>query len=138
MTGKQAQEQQFTTLNDYAQKVPTFAPNITSPHFSREAIRGLGSAFVGANSMGYHSETGMTIDNVSWLQPEYTWGDWTNLSSFEIGYGPAGTAGGFESDVGAIYINTQLPSFARKTPNRAIGRELRAYHLEDQYDGPDQ
>ncbi|ACB95470.1 TonB-dependent receptor [Beijerinckia indica subsp. indica ATCC 9039] len=115
VTGKQAQEQQFTTLNDYAQKIPGFRPNITTPHFSRMAIRGLGSAMAGATSAGYQSETGFVVDNVPWIQPEYQAGDWTNIESFEISYGPSGTSGGKNTDVGTIYITTPLPSFARKT-----------------------
>ena len=115
VTGTQAQEQQITTLNGFAEKVPSYRPNSTTPHFSRMAIRGLGSAMAGATSAGYQSETGFVVDNVPWIQPEFQAGDWTNISSFEIGYGPAGTTGGKNTDVGAIYITTPLPSFAQKT-----------------------
>ncbi len=69
----------------------------------------------GPTSAGYQSETGFVVDNVPWVQPEFQFGDWTNISSFEIGYGPAGTTGGRNTDVGAVYIQTPLPSFARKT-----------------------
>jgi hypothetical protein len=78
------------------------------------AIRGLGTALSGGTSVGYQSETGFVVDNVPWLQPEFAWGDWTNISSFEIAYGPMGTAGGKNTDVGAIFITTELPSFAQK------------------------
>lgn len=115
VTGKQAKEQQFTTLNDYSYKVPGFRPNITTPHYSRMSIRGLGQPMSGAAGIGYQSETAFVVDNVAWIQPDYQWGDWSNISSFEIGYGPAGTAGGHNSEVGAISIMTALPSFKRKT-----------------------
>jgi len=115
VTGTQATEQQFTTLNDYSQKVPAYRANITSPHFSRMSIRGLGTAFAGTTSSGYQSETGFVVDNVWWSQPEFQFGDWTNISSFEIGYGPSGTQGGHNTDVGSIYITTPLPLFVPKT-----------------------
>jgi outer membrane receptor protein involved in Fe transport len=78
------------------------------------AIRGLGTATTGTGA-GTQSETGFVVDNVPWIQPEFAMANWTDLSSFEIGYGPNGTAGGHNTDVGAIYITTPLPSFARKT-----------------------
>jgi iron complex outermembrane receptor protein len=113
VTGTQAQEQQFTTLTDFSEKVPGYRPNITSPHYSRMAIRGLGTSSSGTG-VGTQSETGFVVDNVPWIQPEWTLGDWTGISSFEIGYGPMGTAGGKNTDVGAIFITTQLPSFVPK------------------------
>ncbi|XRB31367.1 TonB-dependent receptor [Novacetimonas hansenii] len=115
VTGKEAQEQQFTTLNDYSYKVPGFRPNTTTPHYSRMSIRGLGQPLSGSAGIGYLSETAFSVDNVTWLQPDYQAGDWSNISSFEIGYGPGGTAGGHNSDVGVISIMTALPSFKRST-----------------------
>ncbi len=115
VTGRQAREQQITTLSEFAQKVPSYQPNTTSPHFTRMGIRGLGMVQAGASSAGVQSETGFVVDDVPWIQGEYQWGDWTNIESFEIAYGPGGTFGGKNSDVGVVYINTPLPSFARKT-----------------------
>ncbi len=114
VTGKQAQEQQFTTLNDFAYWVPAFNPNLETPHYARMTIRALGIASSGTGA-GTQNETGFVVDDVPWIQPEFMIGNWEHISSFEIGYGPAGTAGGKNSDVGAIYITTPLPAFARKT-----------------------
>jgi iron complex outermembrane receptor protein len=107
-------DQQIDNLNDVAQYVAGYRPNITSARASRMAIRGVGIS-QGSGGSGAFSDTGYVVDDVYWQNPAFTWGDLIDVSSVELLYGPTGTAGNKNTDVGSLIFHTQLPSFDDKT-----------------------
>jgi len=106
-------DQQIDNLTDVSHYVAGYRPNIAQPRSSRMTIRGVGIA--GSGGSGYQSDTGYIVDDVYWAFPGFQWGDLIDLSSVEILYGPTGTAGSKNTNVGSLIFHTQLPSFEDKT-----------------------
>lgn len=116
---KTAERERLYRLEDFAEKVPNYQPKTGSAVTSRPSIRGVGStlgplARCNGNPAGSEFDTGFVLDNVSWKNPGFQNGDFSDIESFEIGHGPQGTAGGKNTTVGSIVIRTQPPSFERK------------------------
>jgi iron complex outermembrane receptor protein len=109
---KTAIRERLERLEDFAQKVPNYRPNIGNPRTSTPAIRGVG---VGAGTGdGAESDTGFVVDNVFYKHILFQWNDFIDIDSFEVALGPQGFAFGKNTTVGDIVIRTQLPSFERK------------------------
>jgi iron complex outermembrane receptor protein len=117
VTERALEEQQVDNVTDISRRVPGYRPNISTPRQSRNAIRGAGVAAGGGT--GSASETGYYVDNVYWSFAGFQWGDLIDLSSVELALGPTGTAGGKNTNVGAIILHTQAPSFEPKTTVRS-------------------
>ncbi len=111
VNAKTIAQEHLICLDDFAQKLPNYRPNSTTPHASRAAIRGIG---IGSGTgVGSQSATDFKVDDVSWIYPGFQWGDYIDLQSIEAALGPQGTAGGKNSTVGGIVLRTQMPSFDR-------------------------
>ena len=107
------EREQLDRLEEFQQKVPNYRANNGQPlQSSRQTIRWVG---IGAGTgVGTESPTGFVVDNVFWKYWGFQFGDFVDLSSFDVSYGPQGTAGGKNTSVGNINIRTQLPSFTRR------------------------
>jgi iron complex outermembrane receptor protein len=112
VNGEKAQEEHLERLQDFTQLVPNYSPNIGNPRTSKPAIRGVGAG--AGTGDGSESDTGFIVDNVFYKHVGFQWADFVDLQSFEVALGPQGTAGGKNTTVGNVVINTQLPSFERK------------------------
>lgn len=117
VTDKVIEEQQIETVTDISRRVPGYRPNLVQPRQSRMTIRGAGIAAASAGT-GSPSDTGYIVDNVYWSFAGFQWGEFVDLSSVEVLYGPTGTAGTKNTNVGSIIMHTQLPSFVPKTTLR--------------------
>ncbi|MBG0809076.1 TonB-dependent receptor [Methylosinus sp. H3A] len=112
ITSDTIEEQQLQTLDDFALKISNYRPNTSTAQWSFASIRGVGA---GSNTgVGAHSATGFVLDNVFWQAPGFQWMNFTGISSFEVAYGPQGTAGGKNTTMGSVVVHSQVPSFARK------------------------
>ena len=114
ITGTQIRDQQIDNLTDVSQYVANYRPLISTPRQSRMAIRGVGVA-AGSGGSGSASDTGYVVDDVYWSFAGWQWGDLIDISSVELLYGPTGTAGNKNTNVGSLIFHTQLPSFEDKT-----------------------
>jgi iron complex outermembrane receptor protein len=114
ITSTVVRDQQIDNLTDVSQYVSNYRPDITTPRQSRMAIRGVGVAS-GSGGSGSASDTGYVVDDVYWGFAGWQWGDLMDISSVELLYGPTGTAGNKNTNVGSLIFNTQLPSFEDKT-----------------------
>jgi len=113
ITSTTIRDQQIDNLTDVSQYVAGYRPNIAQPRSSRMTIRGVGIA--GSGGSGYQSDTGYVVDDVYWTAPGFQWGDLIDVSSVELLYGPTGTAGNKNTNVGSLIFHTELPSFDDKT-----------------------
>lgn len=107
------ERENINRLDELQLKVPNYrANNGTTAQAARQTIRWIG---IGAGTgVGTESPTGFVVDNVFWKYWGFQWGDFVDLSSFEVALGPQGTAGGKNTAVGNIIIRTQLPSFKQR------------------------
>jgi len=113
LDGKATERENLNQLEEFQQKVPNYRANNNQPaQAARQTIRWIG---IGAGTgVGTESPTGVVVDNVFWKYWGFQWGEFTDLSSFDVSLGPQGTAGGKNTAVGNINIRTQLPSFTRR------------------------
>jgi iron complex outermembrane receptor protein len=109
---KTATRERVEQLQDFAQKIPNYRPNIGNPRTSTPAIRGVGRG--AGTGDGAESDTGFVVDGVFYKHVLFQWADFVDIDSFEVGLGPQGFAFGKNTTVGNIVIRTQLPSFERK------------------------
>lgn len=109
---KTATRERVEQLQDFAQKVPNYRPNVGNPRTSTPAIRGVGRG--AGTGDGAESDTGFVVDGVFYKHVLFQWADFVDIDSFEVGLGPQGFAFGKNTTVGNIVIRTQLPSFERK------------------------
>nr|WP_026191395.1 TonB-dependent receptor [Methylosinus sp. LW4] len=118
VNGAKAEEEHLERLSDFSQFVPNYRPQEGNPVTTRPAIRGVSSAIgllsrSSGNSVGAEFDTGFILDNVFWKYVGFQGTDFIDLRSFELALGPQGTAGGKNTTVGNVVIQTQLPSFER-------------------------
>jgi len=112
VSGDRAREEHLNRLDDLAQLVANYRPNIANPQTGTPAMRGVG---VGAGTgNGAESETGFMVDNVFYKNVGFQWANFVEIESFELALGPQGTAGGKNTAVGSVIMKTQLPSFEPK------------------------
>jgi iron complex outermembrane recepter protein len=114
ITNTTINDQQIDNLTDVSHYVAGYRPLISTPRQSRMAIRGVGVAS-GSGGTGSASDTGYVVDDVYWSFAGWQWGDLVDMSSVEVLYGPTGTAGNKNTNVGSLIFHTQLPSFEDKT-----------------------
>ncbi|WP_036288381.1 TonB-dependent receptor [Methylosinus sp. PW1] len=109
---KSIERQNVNRLDELQQLVPNYRINQASTAVSNRAtLRWLGT---GTGAWGAESPTGYIVDNVFWKYRNFQWMDPFDVRSFEVAYGPQGTAGGKNTPVGAVIIRNQLPSFTRQ------------------------
>ncbi|WP_245278101.1 TonB-dependent receptor [Methylosinus sp. PW1] len=107
---KRIEQQNINRLDELQQFVPGYRIVGSGTAIGNKAsIRSLTSA----NAAG-DVPTGYIVDNVFWKNPGFQWMDLFDVASFEVAYGPQGTAGGKNAPVGAVVIRNQLPSFTRQ------------------------
>ncbi|MBG0811775.1 TonB-dependent receptor [Methylosinus sp. H3A] len=110
---KAIERENINRLDEFQQKIPSYrANNGAVVRSARQTMRWVG---IGAGTgVGTESPTGYVVDNVFWKYWGFQWGELFDLQSFEVAYGPQGTAGGKNTAVGSLIIRSQLPSFTRK------------------------
>jgi len=123
ITSTTIRDQQIDNLTDVSQYIAGYRPNLAQPRSSRMTIRGVGISSSGGS--GYQSDTGYVVDDVYWAHPAFQWGDLIDVSSVELLYGPTGTAGNKNTNVGSLIFHTELPSFEDKT---TIGANFGTYN----------
>ncbi len=109
---KTIERENINRADELQQKIPNYrANNGGTQQSSRQTMRWVG---IGAGTgVGTESPTGYVVDNVFWRYWGFQWMDLFDLKSFEIAYGPQGTASGKNASVGSLIINTRLPSFTQ-------------------------
>ncbi|WP_026191736.1 TonB-dependent receptor [Methylosinus sp. LW4] len=108
-------DQNINRLDELQQLIPNYrANNGTTLQSSRQTIRWVGIGASGTG-VGTESPTGYVVDNVFWKYWGFQWMDLFDVKSFEVTYGPQGTAGGKNTAVGSLIINNRLPSFKPQT-----------------------
>lgn len=111
---KTMEDQNINRLDELQQLIPNYrANNSGATQASRQTIRWVGVGAAGTG-VGTESPTGYVVDNVFWKYWGFQWMDQFDVRSFEVAYGPQGTAGGKNTAVGSLIINNRLPSFARQ------------------------
>lgn len=110
--GKTADREHEERLQDFSEKVPNFTVFAENPRVSSLQIRGVGGD---ASNDGSESAVGVIVDGVFLTHVGFVWLDLVDLQDVEIVRGPQGTLLGKNTTVGAVIINTQLPSFVRQT-----------------------
>jgi iron complex outermembrane receptor protein len=108
------ERENINRLDELQQKIPNYrANNGGTQQSARQTIRWVGIGAAGTG-VGTESPTGYVVDNVFWKYWGFQWMDLFDLRSFEVAYGPQGTAGGKNTAVGSLIINNRLPSFTQQ------------------------
>ncbi|REF86016.1 iron complex outermembrane receptor protein [Methylovirgula ligni] len=110
--GKTADREHIDRLQDFTEKVPNFLVFAENPRVSLVTIRGVGGT---PSTDGAESGVGVIVDGVFLTHIGFVWLDYVDLQDVEVVRGPQGTLLGKNTTVGAVIVNTQLPSFARQT-----------------------
>ncbi|WP_246721660.1 TonB-dependent receptor plug domain-containing protein [Methylosinus sp. H3A] len=119
---KSIERENINRADELQQKIPNYrANNGGTQQSARQTIRWLG---VAGGGVGSESPTGYVVDNVFWRYWGFQWMDLFDARSFEVAYGPQGTAGGKNASVGSLIINNRLPSF---TPQATIETNFANY-----------
>ncbi|MEF3366150.1 TonB-dependent receptor [Methylocystis sp. 9N] len=113
---KTIERENINRLDELQQKVPNYrANNGGTQQSSRQTIRWIG---IGAGTgVGTESPTGYVVDNIFWKYWGFQWMDLFDVASFEVAYGPQGTAGGKNTAAGNLIIRNRMPSFTREATN---------------------
>ncbi|WP_084570499.1 TonB-dependent receptor [Methylosinus sp. PW1] len=111
---KTLERENINRVDELQQKIPNYrANNGGTQQSSRQTIRWIGIGASGTG-VGTESPTGYVVDNVFWRYWGFQWMDLFDLRSFEVAYGPQGTAGGKNTAAGSLIINNRLPSFTQQ------------------------
>jgi iron complex outermembrane receptor protein len=113
VSGDELQRLNATTVRDITKRVANVTRQNSSNARSADlAIRGIGRK---GNSEAQDPNVGITVDGVSYGYAGLSAWDWVDIDSVQVLRGPVGTAGGKNSNVGGLYINTRKPSFTPGT-----------------------
>jgi iron complex outermembrane receptor protein len=124
ISGKTLELKNTVTLSDITAQTPSLFDQIGNPRNTSLAIRGVGVTSSAGD--GLDNMVGVYFDGVYQGRPGMALQDLIDIDSFEVLRGPQGTLFGRNSEVGALNITTQSPSF---TP----GENLELSYGNDSY-----
>ncbi|MGU3316903.1 TonB-dependent receptor [Sphingomonas sp. M6A6_1c] len=131
--GSELSAKHLERVADFAIKIPNFSALQQNTRVSGLYIRGLGG---NASNDGAEGGVGLIVDNVVYNYVGFSWLDFVDLDSIEIVRGPQGTLLGKNTTVGAVVVNTQLPSFDRSLKIAATYGERDLKQLRVNATGP--
>jgi iron complex outermembrane receptor protein len=109
ISGKTLELKNTITLSDITAQTPGLFDQIGNPRNTSLAIRGLGVTSSAGD--GLDNMVGVYFDGVYQGRPGMALQDLIDVDSFEVLRGPQGTLFGRNSEVGALNITTNNPSF---------------------------
>jgi iron complex outermembrane receptor protein len=109
ISGKTLELKNTITLSDITAQTPGLFDQIGNPRNTSLAIRGVGVTSSAGD--GLDNMVGVYFDGVYQGRPGMALQDLIDIESFEVLRGPQGTLFGRNSEVGALNITTQNPSF---------------------------
>jgi iron complex outermembrane receptor protein len=115
ISGKTLELKNTVTLADITTQTPSLFDQVGNPRNTSLAIRGLGVTSSAGD--GLENMVGVYFDGVYQGRPGMALQDLIDIDSFEVLRGPQGTLFGRNSEVGALNITTQNPSF---TPDETV------------------
>ena len=110
ISGKTLELKNTISLSDIVAQTPGLFDQIGNPRNTSLAIRGVGVTSSAGD--GLDNMVGVYFDGVYQGRPGMALQDLIDIDSFEVLRGPQGTLFGRNSEVGALNITTQKPSFA--------------------------
>ncbi|MGC1304135.1 MAG: TonB-dependent receptor [Caulobacteraceae bacterium] len=109
ISGKTLELKNTVTLSDITAQTPGLFDQVGNPRNTSLAIRGLGVTSSAGD--GLDNMVGVYFDGVYQGRPGMALQDLIDIDSFEVLRGPQGTLFGRNSEVGALNITTEKPSF---------------------------
>jgi iron complex outermembrane receptor protein len=109
ISGVTLERKNTVTLSDLVAQTPGLFDQIGNPRNTSLAIRGVGVTSSAGD--GLDNMVGVYFDGVYQGRPGMALQDLIDIDSFEVLRGPQGTLFGRNSEVGALNITTQAPSF---------------------------
>jgi iron complex outermembrane receptor protein len=109
ISGKTLELKNTVTLSDITAQTPGLFDQIGNPRNTSLAIRGVGVTSSAGD--GLDNMVGVYFDGVYQGRPGMALQDLIDIDSFEVLRGPQGTLFGRNSEVGALNITTNKPSF---------------------------
>jgi iron complex outermembrane receptor protein len=122
ISGKTLELKNTITLPEITAQTPGLFDQIGNPRNTSLAIRGVGVTSSAGD--GLDNMVGVYFDGVYQGRPGMALQDLIDIDSFEVLRGPQGTLFGRNSEVGALNITTQNPSF---TPGENVELSVGAY-----------
>jgi iron complex outermembrane receptor protein len=111
ISGKTLEVKNTVSLSDIVSQTPGLFDQIGNPRNTSLAVRGVGVTSSAGD--GLDNMVGVYFDGVYQSRPGMALQDLIDIDSFEVLRGPQGTLFGRNSEVGALNITTENPSFAR-------------------------
>jgi iron complex outermembrane receptor protein len=115
ISGKTLELKNTISLSDIVAQTPGLFDQIGNPRNTSLAIRGVGVTSSAGD--GLDNMVGVYFDGVYQGRPGMALQDLIDIDTFEVLRGPQGTLFGRNSEVGALNITTQKPSF---TPSQTL------------------
>lgn len=115
VSGKTLELKNTISLSDITAQTPGLFDQVGNPRNTSLAIRGVGVTSSAGD--GLDNMVGVYFDGVYQGRPGMALQDLIDIDSFEVLRGPQGTLFGRNSEVGALNITTQNPSF---TPGESV------------------
>jgi iron complex outermembrane receptor protein len=133
IVGADLQRDNDVTITDFTRKLPNISVNAPNARQTSIAIRG-----VGKNSANDSMEAsvGVIVDNVVAGHVGMSWGDYVDIDNLEVIRGPQGTLLGKNTTLGAIIINTRLPSFTPEGTLEGTIGDPGIYQARGSYSAP--
>ena len=111
ITGKALETKGTVSLSDIVYQTPGLFDQIGNPRNTSLAIRGVGVTSSAGDALD--NMVGVYFDGVYQSRPGMALQDLIDIDSFEVLRGPQGTLFGRNSEVGALNITTENPTFSR-------------------------
>jgi len=125
ISGATLERKNTVSLSDLVSQTPGLFDQIGNPRNTSLAIRGVGVTSSAGD--GLDNMVGVYFDGVYQGRPGMALQDLMDIDSFEVLRGPQGTLFGRNSEVGALNITTQNPSF---TPSQSLEFSSGNYSFE--------
>jgi iron complex outermembrane receptor protein len=125
ISGATLERKNTVTLSDLVSQTPSLFDQIGNPRNTSLAIRGVGVTSSAGD--GLDNMVGVYFDGVYQGRPGMALQDLVDIDSFEVLRGPQGTLFGRNSEVGALNITTENPSF---TPSESLEFSSGNYSFE--------